>query len=58
VGMGELLYEWNDLDGAMHHLMEGIELGERSGSTNIVFPGHALLARVKWAHGTWRGPSA
>jgi hypothetical protein len=58
VGMGELLYEWNDLDGAMHHLMEGIELGERSGSTNIVFPGHALLARVKWAHRTWRGPSA
>jgi hypothetical protein len=57
VGMGELLYEWNDLDGAMHHLMEGIELGERSGSTNIVFPGHALLARVKWAQGTWRGPS-
>jgi LuxR family transcriptional regulator, maltose regulon positive regulatory protein len=51
VGMGELLYEWNDLDGAMHHLTEGIELGERSGSTNIIFPGHALLARVKWAQG-------
>jgi LuxR family transcriptional regulator, maltose regulon positive regulatory protein len=51
VGMGELLYEWNDLEGAMRHLTEGIELGERSGSTNIVFPGHALLARVKWARG-------
>jgi LuxR family maltose regulon positive regulatory protein len=49
--MGELLYEWNDLEGAMRHLTEGIELGERSGSTNIVFPGHALLARVKWARG-------
>jgi LuxR family maltose regulon positive regulatory protein len=51
VGMGELLYEWNDLDGAMHHLTEGVELGERSGSTNIIFPSHALLARVKWAQG-------
>ena len=51
VGMGELLYEWNDLEGAMSHLREGIELGERSGSTNIVFPGHVLLARVKLAQG-------
>jgi LuxR family transcriptional regulator, maltose regulon positive regulatory protein len=51
VGMGELLYEWDDLDGATRHLTEGIALGERSGSTSIVFPGHALLARVKWAQG-------
>jgi LuxR family maltose regulon positive regulatory protein len=55
VGMGELLYEWNDLDGAMHHLTEGIELGERSGSTNIIFPSHFLLARVKWAQGDLDG---
>jgi LuxR family transcriptional regulator, maltose regulon positive regulatory protein len=55
VGMGELLYEWNDLDGAMHHLTEGVELGERSGSTNIIFPSHALLARVKWAQGDLDG---
>src|SRR3712207_8716585 len=51
VGMGELLYEWDDLDGAMHHLTKGIALGEQSGSTSIVLPGHALLARVKWARG-------
>jgi LuxR family transcriptional regulator, maltose regulon positive regulatory protein len=51
VGMGELLYEWDDLDGAMRHLEEGIALGERSGSTSIVLPGHVLLARVKWAQG-------
>jgi LuxR family transcriptional regulator, maltose regulon positive regulatory protein len=55
VGMGELLYEWNDLDGAMHHLTDGVELGERSGSTNIIFPSHALLARVKWAQGDLDG---
>jgi LuxR family maltose regulon positive regulatory protein len=55
VGMGELLYEWDDLDGAMRHLTEGVALGERSGSTSIVFPGHALLARVKWAQGNVDG---
>jgi LuxR family maltose regulon positive regulatory protein len=55
VGMGELLYEWDDLDGAMRHLAEGIALGERSGSTSIVLPGHALLARVKWARGDPKG---
>ena len=55
VGMGELLYEWDDLDGAMRHLTEGIELGEQSGGTSIVLPGHALLARVKWARGDPEG---
>ena len=55
VGMGELLYEWNDLDGAMHHLTKGIELGEQSGSTSIIFPGHAFLARIKWVQGDLAG---
>lgn len=55
VGMGELLYEWDDLDGAMRHLEESIELGEQSGSTNILFASHALLARVKWARGDPEG---
>ncbi|MDQ3910376.1 MAG: LuxR C-terminal-related transcriptional regulator [Actinomycetota bacterium] len=55
VGMGELLYEWDDLDGAMRHLTEGIALGEQSGSTSIILPGHALLARVKWARGDPEG---
>ncbi|MDQ3864684.1 MAG: LuxR C-terminal-related transcriptional regulator [Actinomycetota bacterium] len=55
VGRGELLYEWDDLDGAMRHLILGVELGEQSGSTSIVLPGHALLARVKWARGDLEG---
>lgn len=55
VGMGELLYEWDDLNGARRHLTEGIALGEQSGSTSIVLPGHALLARVKWAQGDLEG---
>src|SRR4028119_2314225 len=31
LGLGELLREWNDLDVATHHLMEGLELAKRVG---------------------------
>jgi LuxR family transcriptional regulator, maltose regulon positive regulatory protein len=55
VGMGELLYEWNDLDGAMHHLTRGIDLGKRSGSLDILFTGRAALALVRQAMGDARG---
>jgi LuxR family maltose regulon positive regulatory protein len=51
VGMGELLYEWNDLDGAMHHLTKSIDLGERSGSVDILFPARAALAMVRQTMG-------
>lgn len=55
VGMGELLYEWNDLDGAVHHLTQGIDLGNRSGSFDIHFPGRAALALVRQAMGDTQG---
>ena len=55
VGMGELLYEWNDLDGAVHHLTQGIDLGNRSGSFDILFPGRAALALVRQAMGDTQG---
>ena len=55
VGMGELLYEWNDLDGAVHHFTQGIDLGNRSGSFDILFPGRAALALVRQAMGDTQG---
>ncbi|HET7271561.1 MAG TPA: hypothetical protein VFI90_10810, partial [Rubrobacter sp.] len=55
VGMGELLYEWNDLDGAVHHLTQGIDLGNRSGSFDIHFPGRAALALVRQSMGDTQG---
>lgn len=51
VGMGKLLREWNELDAAMRHLKEGIELGERGGNVEIVFDAHVALARTKQASG-------
>ncbi|HLL98501.1 MAG TPA: LuxR C-terminal-related transcriptional regulator [Rubrobacteraceae bacterium] len=51
VGMGEVLYEWNDLDGAMHHLTKSIDLGKRSGSFDILFPARAALAVVRQTMG-------
>jgi LuxR family maltose regulon positive regulatory protein len=55
VGMGELLYEWNDLDGAMRHLERGIASGKKSGSFDILLPGHAFLALAKQATGDAEG---
>ena len=36
VGMAQVLYEWNDLDGAMRHVRKGIELGERGEMDSLV----------------------
>jgi LuxR family maltose regulon positive regulatory protein len=55
LGMGELLHEWNDLDGAMHHLTRSIDLGKRSGSFDIFFPGQGVLALAKQATGDTEG---
>jgi LuxR family transcriptional regulator, maltose regulon positive regulatory protein len=55
VGMGELLYEWNDLDGAVNHLTQSIDLGKRSGSFDILFPARAALALVRQAMGDSQG---
>ncbi len=57
VGLGRLLYEWNDLDGAMRHLLEGIRLGERQGDLvmgpglQILLDGYLALARVRRVQG-------
>jgi len=53
--MGELLYEWNDLDGAVRHLTQSIDLGKRSGSLDIFLPGCAALALVRQTMGDSRG---
>ena len=55
LGMGELLYEWNDLDGAVHHLTRSIDLGKRSGSFDIFFPAHGVLALARQATGDAEG---
>jgi LuxR family maltose regulon positive regulatory protein len=50
MGMGYLLREWNDLEVARHHLVEGIELAARWEKTGT-FTGHISLALVEQALG-------
>jgi LuxR family maltose regulon positive regulatory protein len=51
VGIAEVLYEWNDLDGAMAHALEGIELSDQGGRTGYLLAGQVVLARVHQAQG-------
>jgi LuxR family maltose regulon positive regulatory protein len=51
VGMAGVLYEWNDLDAAKEHALEGIRLSELGGFVAYQVFGNALLARVCEAQG-------
>jgi LuxR family maltose regulon positive regulatory protein len=55
VGIAETLYEWNDLDGAMRHAMEGINLCEIGGITSYMLAGRFILAQVAQARGDLDG---
>jgi len=54
-GMGDLLYQRGELDGARRVLEEGIEHGRRSGEAKILVYGYVNLARVLMAHGDAEG---
>jgi LuxR family maltose regulon positive regulatory protein len=53
IGLAGLLYEWNDLDGAQHHAREGIALGERSQSVDVLQGGgsYLVMAQIDQARG-------
>jgi LuxR family maltose regulon positive regulatory protein len=51
VGLAQVLYEWNDLDGTARHLTPGIHLGEQCGEQEIVLQGCLTLARLRQAQG-------
>lgn len=55
IGMGELLYERDDLDAATHHLTEGVELARRTGDVEILMWGHIGLSQVRLARGDVEG---
>lgn len=58
VGMGELLYEWNDLSGAEHHLTRGLELCARYGNVGALLGAYRGMARLKGARADWAGALA
>lgn len=51
VGLGELSYEWNDLEAAERHLREGIALGQRGGDVKIWLLGYFRLIFTAQARG-------
>ena len=54
VSMGEVLREWNDLDGAERLLLQGIEYcQQRGGLAECALDGCLSLARVFQARGRW-----
>jgi ATP/maltotriose-dependent transcriptional regulator MalT len=51
IGMGALLYERNDLDGAERALERGVELAERTGDVSTLVWAYVTLSRYKRARG-------
>jgi len=51
VGMGRLLYEWNELDRARELLQQGLDLGKQWSHWEILFLGYASLIDVALARG-------
>lgn len=51
LGLAEVLYEWNDLDGALQHAQAGCELSAMGGSMNSKLGGFVTLAQVYLALG-------
>jgi len=51
IGLGSLMYEWNNLDTAARHAMEGIELAKQGGLVGNLVNGRILLAQLQQAQG-------
>jgi LuxR family maltose regulon positive regulatory protein len=58
LGIAEVLYEWNDLDGAMHYVTEGVRLLERGRFITYLLFGHSLRGHVCFAQGDVNGAQA
>jgi LuxR family maltose regulon positive regulatory protein len=54
IGLGDLLREWNDMEAASRHLVQGIELVRRSIEIGAI-DGYTALMRVKMAQGDVEG---
>lgn len=53
VGLGILLYEWNNLSDTLENLQHGLELARQSGEVKVLIYGHAALACLWQAQGQW-----
>jgi LuxR family maltose regulon positive regulatory protein len=55
VGLGDVLYEWNELERAQSHLQQGIDLAQPWSNWETLVPGYLGLAKVQAAQGDWAG---
>jgi LuxR family maltose regulon positive regulatory protein len=56
--LGNLLYEKNDLEAALHHLQEGIDVAKPWGFLEAFVHGYTGLAGIRAAQGDWEGAFA
>lgn len=51
IGLGQVLYEWGDLDGAARCAQDALALGLRRDAADVLLAGYTALARVRQARG-------
>jgi LuxR family maltose regulon positive regulatory protein len=51
IRMGEILYEWNELEQAKDHLTQGLERAELGGDVRAMIAGYLLAGRLKLTSG-------
>ncbi|GLI05175.1 helix-turn-helix transcriptional regulator [Paenibacillus tyrfis] len=51
LGLARIFYEWNDLETAMHHGQQAVQLTQQLQQTDRVVAGEVVLARLKLARG-------
>ncbi|MBE0685127.1 MAG: hypothetical protein IH585_03925 [Anaerolineaceae bacterium] len=51
VGLGNLAYEWNDLEQSLDHIKAGMDLGRHWNHSEILMYGYLGLARIEQAQG-------
>lgn len=49
IRLGAVLCEWNDLESAAQHVLQGIELGRQGGNLDIAQTGMVVLSRIRQA---------
>jgi LuxR family transcriptional regulator, maltose regulon positive regulatory protein len=58
LGLARIFYEWNDLDSALHHGQQAVQLGKLLEQTDRAVAGEVMLARLRLAQGDVRSAMA
>lgn len=53
--LGDLYFEWDDLETSQAHVLQGQGINEKSGNIEFRVPGYMLLTRIEGARGNAKG---